>query len=289
MAQQTQAARAGAAWTRFMARFPTVVSLADATPADVLRAWQGLGYNRRALDLWRTARLIVAQFEGRVPSDILALQSLPGVGPYTARAVAAIAFGQPVGAVDTNVRRVLGRIVAGEGASTPAALQRLADDVVPADRPGDWTHALMDLGATVCRARPDCAACPASPWCRYMAVAYMAEAAGHTVENAPRSVATARAGRSSATPTARIGRPVAATSAVRETQAPFRTTSRWLRGRILDCLRDAPDGEWVALDGSVGEHDRPAVEVAARALAIDGLLELDEGAPPGLRARLPIA
>ena len=95
MAQQTQAARAGDAWTRFMDRFPTVEALAAATPADVLRAWQGLGYNRRALNLWRAARRIVDEFGGRVPADLADLESLPGVGPYTARAVAALAFGLP--------------------------------------------------------------------------------------------------------------------------------------------------------------------------------------------------
>ena len=167
MAQQTQAARAGEAWTRFMARFPTPASLAAATPADVLREWQGLGYNRRAINLQRAARRIVELHGGRVPADVRALEALPGVGPYTARAVAAIAFGQPVGAVDTNVRRVLGRIAASEPAAIPAReLQRLADAVVPPGRAADWTHAVMDIGATVCRPRrPDCPTCPARPWC----------------------------------------------------------------------------------------------------------------------------
>ena len=138
MAQQTQAARAGAAWTGFVARFPTVESLAAAAPADVLREWRGLGYNRRALNLWRAARRIVEVFDGRVPSDVDDLESLPGVGPYTARAVAALAFGSPVGPVDTNVRRVLGRVVAGDaGTLTRAELQRLADEVVPPGRAGE--------------------------------------------------------------------------------------------------------------------------------------------------------
>ena len=267
MAQQTQAARAGEAWTGFMARFPTVESLAAATPADVLRAWQGLGYNRRALNLWRAARRIMEAFDGRVPSDLVALQSLPGVGPYTARAVAALAFGSPVGPVDTNVRRVLGRIVAGDTETvTPAAMQRVADDVVPADRPGEWTHALMDVGATLCHPRrPDCAACPARPWCRY----------AQTGARASRVMVAAQ----TAGGRARVG----------EGPAPFRTTSRWLRGRILDRLRQAPNGEWVVLEGSIGEHDSGAVAVAASALAKDGLLELDAGTSVSVRARLPLA
>jgi A/G-specific DNA glycosylase len=275
MAQQTQAARAGEAWTRFMARFPTVAVLAAATPADVLRAWQGLGYNRRALNIWRAAGRIVGQFGGQVPSDLAALESLPGVGPYTARAVAALAFGIPVGAVDTNVRRVLGRIVAGEaGTLARASLQRLADEAVHPDRPGEWTHALMDVGATLCLPRrPDCAVCPARPWCRY----------------ASPSEVEARAASVAVTARAATGRPVGTAAATREVQAPFRTTSRWLRGRILDRLRAAPNGDWVVLDGSIGEHDPAAVEIATWALARDGLLELDGALPARLRVRLPMA
>ncbi len=141
-----------------MARFPTVAALASASPGDVLRQWSGLGYNRRALNLQRTARAIVERHGGRVPDDLAALEALPGVGPYTARAVAAIAFGQPVGPVDTNVRRVLGRVATGHGSShdpgeaMPARqLQALADALVPEARPADWTAALMDIGATLCR------------------------------------------------------------------------------------------------------------------------------------------
>jgi len=258
MAQQTQAARAGEAWTRFMARFPTVESLAAARPADVLRAWEGLGYNRRALALWRAAQVIVAEHGGRVPADVAALEALPGVGPYTARAVAAIAFGLPAGALDTNVRRVLGRIVLGDPAAAPRReLQRLADAAVPRARAGDWTHAVMDVGALVCRpARPDCDACPARNWCRY------------------RAMVAAPAGGSSKPP-----RPT----------PPFPTTSRWLRGRILDRLRAAPDAAWVELDGPVGSHETEAVVVAVRALAREGLLELEASDAPVLRARLPVA
>src|SRR5688572_2628207 len=168
MAQQTQAARAAEHWERFMTRFPTVQALAGATPADVLRAWRGLGYDRRGLALWRAAGIIVERHGGAVPSSIEALEALPGVGPYTARAVAAIAFGAPVGAVDVNVRRVIGRLVAGSPDALPTReLQAVADAAVPSARPADWTHAVMDLGATVCRARsPDCPSCPARAWCR---------------------------------------------------------------------------------------------------------------------------
>ena len=169
MLQQTQVERVVPRYRAWLERWPTPEALAHAPAAEAIRAWQGLGYNRRALNLQRAARRIVDEFGGRVPSDLATLESLPGVGPYTARAVAAIAFGVPVGAVDTNVRRVLGRIAAGaDGTMTPSEMQRLADGVVPHDRPGDWTHALMDVGATLCRPRgPDHEACPARPWCRW--------------------------------------------------------------------------------------------------------------------------
>jgi A/G-specific adenine glycosylase len=260
MAQQTQAARAGEAWTRFMSRWPTVQALAAARPADVLRAWQGLGYNRRALALWRAARAIVEEHGGVMPSEIAVLEALPGVGPYTARAVAAIAFGVPVGALDTNVRRVLGRIVLGdpEAAAGPE-LQRLADSAVPVDRAADWTHAVMDVGALVCRpARPACDACPARPWCRYAATSAHVSARA-APDRRPRA------------------------------EPPFPTTSRWLRGRILDRLRAAPDAAWVELDGPVGIHDADAVTIAARSLASEGLIELDATHAPVLHARLPVA
>ncbi len=268
MAQQTQVARAGEAWTRFMVRFPTVDTLAAAAPADVLRAWQGLGYNRRALNLWRAAHVIVEQHGGRVPSDLPALKALPGVGPYTARAIAALAFGLPVGAVDTNVRRVLGRILAGGvGVFGTAQMQILADAAVPPDRPGEWTHALMDLGAMLCASRrPACEACPAQAWCRYV-----------TTPAEPVSVAHGPA-----------------RSAARETAAAFVTTSRWLRGRIVDRLREAPGAGWTAVDAPIGGHGAAAVETALAALEREGLIELDKAGGVGPRlarlarvARLP--
>lgn len=269
MAQQTQAARAGEAWVRFIDAFPTVAALAAATPADVLRSWQGLGYNRRAANLWRAARRVVEVHGGQVPADLGSLQALPGVGPYTARAVAALAFGMPVGAVDTNVRRVLGRIVAGDAAALgAAALQKVADAAVPPDRPGEWTHALMDMGATLCRPqRPNCGSCPARAWCRH------ASKVG-AVREAP----------------ARTGRPAtAAGRAVREARVPFTSTSRWLRGRIVERLRAAADGAWTVLSAPIGVHDQAAVAAALEALANDGLVELDPGPRALPRARLPLA
>jgi A/G-specific adenine glycosylase len=247
MAQQTQIARAAEKWAGFMAAFPTVRALASATTADVLRAWRGLGYNRRAINLHRAAQEIVGRHDGRVPDDLAELERLPGIGPYTARAVAAIAFGRCVGPVDTNVRRVLTR-VAGSGLD-PRDLQALADAVVPADRPADWTHAVMDVGATFCRPSPACGECPARPWCRSAAIAVPPP------RTAPRS------------------------------HAPFASTMRWLRGRILDRLRDAPVDRWTTFSGAIGAHDVARIGTALAALAADGLVEVDAARP--LRARLP--
>lgn len=257
MAQQTQAARAGEAWGRFMERFPTATTLAAASPADVLRAWQGLGYNRRALNLWQAARRIVDEHDGRVPADIAALEALPGVGPYTARAVAAIAFGVPVGAVDTNVRRVLGRIVAGDAATLgAAAMQVVADAAVPQDRPGPWTHALMDLGASLCGPRTQvCGSCPAQTWCRFAK-------AGPT-RRLPASTTRPRTG----TP--------GAGASTRSTTLPFPATSRWLRGQIVARLRASVADDWVAIEAPIGSHDAAAVRAAIIGLARDGLVELD--------------
>jgi A/G-specific adenine glycosylase len=279
MAQQTQAARAAEAWLRFVVEFPTPAALAEASPADVLRAWRGLGYNRRALALRDAAIRIVDVHGGRVPDDLEALRRLPGVGPYTARAVAALAFGQPVGAVDTNVRRVLGRVLGGAAGIEAAALQVAADELVPSDRPGLWTHALMDIGATFCKPRnPRCAECPMQPWCRFAAEA---SSAGAVV--APGAAPREEWAAGSAVPPAarqlRKARTVAA--------EPFRTTSRWLRGRILDQLRDATDGTWVTFDEAIGDHDPVAVAGALDRLARERLVELRGSSL--IEARLPEA
>ncbi len=170
LAQQTQAARAAGAYPGFLARFPTVEALAAATPAEVLRAWQGLGYNRRALALRATARAVVER--GGWPRTVEGLRELPGVGPYTARAVACFAFELDVAPVDTNVARVLARSLAGAdpGQLPPAARQRLADLALPAGRAWAWSSALMDIGAEHCRPQPRCGGCPLASPCRWRAL-----------------------------------------------------------------------------------------------------------------------
>lgn len=259
MLQQTQVARVEPAWSAFVARFPSPAALAAATPADALRAWGGLGYNRRALNLWRAAAVIVERHAGAVPRTLEELRALPGVGGYTARAVAAIAFGQPVAAVDTNVRRVIGRVRWGVApAPSTEALQAVADTLVHPLRPDAWTHAVMDVGATLCRPRnPECGACPLHGLC-----AYAASAAGQRTVRAPVSpVSPGPSVRPAGTRTAAV---------------PFPRSMRWLRGRIVDRLRNAQPGDWVDFDAPLGDHGLESVLAAVDALAAEGLLERGE-------------
>lgn len=164
MLQQTQASRVAARFPRFMARFPTAESLAAAPTAEVLAEWSGLGYNRRALALQRAAAAVAAH---GWPRDVAGLEALPGIGAYTARAIASLAFRIPVGVVDTNVRRWLLRRFGGPDA--PRRLQMIADALAAPGRSGHaaaWTHATMEFGASICRSRrPRCDACPIARGC----------------------------------------------------------------------------------------------------------------------------
>jgi A/G-specific adenine glycosylase len=171
MLQQTQAARVVPAYERFLAAFPSIVALAGASVADVLRAWDGLGYNRRAVALSSAAKAMVVDHAGVVPREPSVLRSLPGVGPYTAAAVASIAFGAPVAAVDTNVRRIVTRVHVGAEPDdvTAARVRELADGWLDRSVPGTWNQALMDLGREVCRPRPRCSVCPIAAGCRFLA------------------------------------------------------------------------------------------------------------------------
>ncbi len=158
MLQQTQAARVVPYYERWLERFPDAVALASAPVAEVLALWSGLGYNRRALALQAAARVVAAEGWPQRLTD------LPGVGPYTAAAVASFAWDAQVVAVDTNVRRVLERR---DGVRrTPGALARRAAELLPKGRAAEFNQAMMELGATVCRPRrPDCGACPVRPGC----------------------------------------------------------------------------------------------------------------------------
>jgi A/G-specific adenine glycosylase len=175
MLQQTQVARVTEYYPRFLDRFPTIERLAGANPRRVREAWEGLGYYRRAANLHRLARTVVRDHDGTLPDDPTVLATLPGVGPYTAGAVASFAFEKRAAAVDTNVARVLGRAfgVNGKRGTPTAASDRatwdLARRLLPKRSPTAWefNQALMDLGARHCTARrPNCPACPVRPACR---------------------------------------------------------------------------------------------------------------------------
>src|SRR3954471_9198645 len=218
MLQQTQVARVVGRWERWLARWPDAASLARAPLADVLGEWGGLGDNRRALRL-RDACVLVARDGWR--RDAAALRALPGVGPYTAAAVASFAFGEAVACVDTNVARVAARL----GAATP---QQLVDRL-PAEVAPTWNQAVMELGAMVCRAREArCAACPVARWC------------------ASRG---------------RVGRGARARAAPGRGTPRWEQTNRWVRGRIVAALArgdalpaDIPDERLEpALEGLVGD------------------------------------
>jgi A/G-specific adenine glycosylase len=158
MLQQTGVHRVIPAYHRFLERFPTLGALAAARTADVLRAWEGLGYNRRALYLKRAAVAVAARHGGSLPNTVEELERLPGIGRYTSRAVACFAFGVQVAVVDTNVRRLLSSF-AGRPL-TEGETEALAEQLLPPGRAADWNQALMDYGALVQRARPRRARAP---------------------------------------------------------------------------------------------------------------------------------
>jgi len=175
MLQQTPVSRVLEPWRTWMQRWPTPAALAAAPAGEAVRAWGRLGYPRRALRLHQTAGVLVDRHGGEVPQDLVALRALPGVGDYTAAAIASFAFGARQVVLDTNVRRVLARLARGEAAAAPsvtAADRSLAEAFLPAE-PGiaaRWAVASMELGALVCTARsPRCAACPVQTWCRWHA------------------------------------------------------------------------------------------------------------------------
>jgi len=214
MLQQTQVSRVAERFGAFLDRFPTPAACASAGAGEVVKAWAGLGYNRRAMALHRLATAIVTEHGGRVPDRLESLLALPGVGPYTARAVLAFAFEAPVGVVEVNTGRVLARAFAGAPLGRATA-QELADSAVPEGEGWAWSSAMVDLGALVCRRRaPSCEACPIEAACAWAAAG-----------RAPPDPATGTAGE-------------------RRRQSRFEGSDRQGRGRLVDALRHGP----VALD-----------------------------------------
>ncbi len=163
MLQQTRVAYVCKYYERFLDAFPTLEDLASADINDVLLVWEGMGYYARAHNLHAAAQQVVAS--GTYPSNCDELRTLPGIGPYTSRAIASIAFGQPVAAVDGNIRRVISRLFAHPGDSA-GAIQELADSLLCEARPGDYNQAMMELGSQICPSkRPQCPVCPVQSYC----------------------------------------------------------------------------------------------------------------------------
>lgn len=170
MLQQTRAETVISYYERFLSRYPTVFALADSSEEELLKYWEGLGYYSRARSIHKAAKIIVSQHGGRLPADVVALRTLPGVGDYTAGAIASIAFGLPAAAVDGNVERVICRYYAIEDTvGTPAVRRMIAEKtqaLVPQDRPGAFANAMMEMGAVMCTPRnPACLVCPVRESC----------------------------------------------------------------------------------------------------------------------------
>ena len=223
MLQQTQVERVIPLYAAFLERFPTFAELAVADAADVIRAWRGLGYNSRALRLHALARAVVELHGGALPAEHDALRSLPGIGPYTAAAVRAFAFERDDAALDVNLRRVIHRVLYGfeyPSRATARELDARAAEAVPRGRAHDWNSSLMDLGATVCTARaPKCLVCPLRDAC-----------AAAPIDRAALDAARRSAARRSP-----------------QNALPFERTTRFLCGRIIDCLRDVPRRETISV------------------------------------------
>jgi A/G-specific adenine glycosylase len=240
MAQQTQVARVAERWAPFLERFPTPRSCAEAPVAEVLRWWSGLGYNRRAVNLHRGAVAVVERHGGQLPDTLAELRALPGIGPYTARAVLAFAFEQDAAVVDTNTARVLARW---EGHRLSATqVQAAADRALPAGEAWAWNQALLDLGAGVCTRRaPRCAACPVPQHCTW-----------------------ARAG-------APDPDPADGSAGVSVAQSRFAGSDRQGRGRLVEALRGraVPEGDLARVMG--WQEDPARAALVAETLVRDGL------------------
>ena len=264
MLQQTQVDRVIPKYAAFLEQFPTVAALAAASTADVIRAWQGLGYNRRAVNLQRAAQALVAAGypadDAAFPSTPEGLRHLPGIGAYTAGAVACFAFERDVAFLDTNIRRVVRRTLVGPEDQPPptneAQLTTLAESLLPAGMGWTWNQAIMELGALICTAaRPQCWRCPAREQCA--AYAAWRNADTNLLEFAP--------------PIAKLRRKAA--------EEPFHSSNRFFRGRIIEALRSLADDEaqTVAQLGPLVKDewtttDEPWLAKLAQGLANDGLL-----------------
>lgn len=241
MLQQTQVDRVIVKYHSFLRRFPTVHKLARAKASSVITEWKGLGYNRRALFLQRTAQTVVKDFGGVFPQDLATLKLLPGVGDYTARAILAFAFEQKVPMMDTNHRRFYQRVYVGMKEKKDKELLLVAEKVFSTRKAYDWNQALMDFGSLVCTTRkPKCEECPLRKECR----AYPG-----------------------------ITRHVARIKKHKKPQVSFRDSDRYFRGRIVDGLREERRVSLMKLRGRFVELDDERFTRIVEKLVKDGLVK----------------
>ncbi len=261
MLQQTQVERVLPYYEAWLARWPTLESLASASPAEVIRAWAGLGYNRRALNLLRAATTACDESGGRLPQDAARLQMLPGIGPYTAAAIVSFAAEQPIAVVETNIGRLIARAMFGRAALRdvqPSAIASTAGAMLPRSGRAARHHnlALMDLGAILCKPRqPLCGGCPLASSCRWKAASYP--------------------------PSTSVARP-----------APrFESTARFARGRIVEMLRVLSPMNESELAAALPAHHAAKAAIYLDALEREGLIERigDAWALPAAQGRMSIA
>lgn len=239
MLQQTQVSRVIEKYNEFLKKFPTVDALALAKTSDVLKVWKGLGYNRRALFLQRTAQAVVHEYAGKFPQDLEILKTLPGVGDYTARAILSFAFEQPVPMMDTNHRRFYTRVLHGLKEIKDVELLKDATSMLPKKRAYDWNQALMDVGSFICLSKkPLCETCPVKTYCQsYPDIL--------TVE--PKKKA-------------------------RKYKTPFRETDRYYRGKTMDVLREHGSVTVLMLKKQFDDIDQERVKKIIAGLEKDGLI-----------------
>lgn len=248
MLQQTQVARVVDRYGRFLDRFPTPAACAASPAGDVVEEWAGLGYNRRAVFLHRAATACVERHGGRLPDQLDELLALPGVGPYTARAVLVFAHERDLGLVDTNAGRFVARCLAGRPLR-PKEAQAAADAAVPDGWGWTWGQAVFDLGASVCRKRaPRCDDCPVRPHCAWALAGFAAPD------------------------------PIAGSAGISAPQSPLEGSDRQGRGRLVDALREGPvpDADLPAAMGWPDDEARS--ERVAATVVRDGLAVHDAGA-----------
>lgn len=256
MLQQTQVDRVIEYYKRFLKMFPTVKALAEAKTSDVITAWAGLGYNRRALFLQRTAQAVRERHAGRFPQDLDALKALPGVGDYTARAILSFAFGKPVPMMDTNHRRFYGRLFFGKEIPKDKDLLVFAEALFAdlnmddgSTRSYDWNQALMDFGSAICLSKePQCGICPLQQYCQTYPLVQSGE----------------------------WQKMQAVKKKNKKKVIPFKDTDRYIRGRIVDLLRQKEHISLNAAQKAFADVEKTRFDKIIAKLNDDGLIKIEK-------------